>query len=145
MQPFRWVTIIQAILVPVLFYVSGPLSSRSGVEYYFMVFVFLQFLHSQEEQWSNFHERWPYMKVTGLQFAVFELVFQLVWMLPLFLSNFPGRDSMLWFFPLLMFANGVWHIVWFWFFENLKRYVPGLITAPIFVIAFVIMYLNYLI
>lgn len=85
------------------------------------------------------------MKVTGLQFAVFELVFQLVWMLPLFLSNFPGRDSMLWFFPLLMFANGVWHIVWFWFFEKLKRYVPGLITAPIFVIAFVIMYLNYLI
>jgi hypothetical protein len=36
-----------------------------------------------------------------------------------------------------MFTNGIWHIAW-WGIE--KKYVPGLVTAPLFVIAFSIFY-----
>jgi len=38
-----------------------------------------------------------------------------------------------------MFANGIWHIVW-WAIE--KKYVPGLLTAPLHLIAFIYFYFS---
>lgn len=43
-------------------------------------------------------------------------------------------------FNILMFANGMWHLVWFVFCEKCKKYVPGLITAPIHVVTFIVFY-----
>lgn len=84
------------------------------------------------------------MKLSAQAFALFEVFFQLFWFLPFVFSKFPGRETMLWFFPLLMFANGVWHVVWFGFFEKGKKYVPGLLTAPVFIFVFIAFYLEIL-
>lgn len=123
-----------------LFCIAQPFSLHDNLTKYALGFLFLQFIHSLEEQLGDFHSRWPLMKITRTQFATFEILFQLFWFLPFIFANFTGRDEMLWFFPLLMFANGIWHVIWFGFFEKGKRYIPGIFTAPLFIILFISMY-----
>lgn len=127
-----------------LFYVAQPYTLHDNASKYALGFLFLQFIHSLEEQLGDFHSRWPLMKISRTQFAIFEILFQFFWFLPFLFKDFMARDVMLWVFPLLMFANGIWHVIWFWFFEKGKRYVPGLLTAPLFIVLFIQMYLTLL-
>jgi hypothetical protein len=110
------------------------------LETFFAVFVGIQILHSIEELSTGFHERFPLMKMTFRFFFVFEVIFNLFWILVLLIPQFPLREWLMAFFAALMFANGVWHIVWFWFFEKAKRYVPGLCTAFVHIGAFFVFY-----
>ncbi len=69
-------------------------------------------------------------------FLAFEITFFSFWTVVYFMT-IPAREYLMAFFILLMFANGIWHITWY---GIVKRYVPGLITAPLFVIVFVYYY-----
>ncbi len=77
-------------------------------------------------------------------FLTFELIFTVFWLAVLFIHQFPFRFWLMGFFCMLMFANGVWHIVWFWFFEKAKKYVPGLCTAFIHVGTFFVLFYTML-
>lgn len=69
-------------------------------------------------------------------FLSFEIAFFSFWLSVFYFQNFPIRDYLMAFFAVLMFSNGLWHLVW----AGIKKeYVPGLVTAPLFVIA----YLSY--
>ena len=110
------------------------------LEKFFAIFVVIQLLHSIEELSTGFHKRFPPFRMTFRFFLIFELCFNAFWISVLFVAGFPFREHLMAFFAVLMFGNGIWHIVWFWFFEKGKRYVPGLITAPVHVITFLIFY-----
>ena len=70
-------------------------------------------------------------------FLTFEILFEGFWIVVLLESSFPNRTSLQLLFLVLMFANGVQHIVWF---GAVKKYVPGLITAPMHIVAFLLFY-----
>jgi len=70
-------------------------------------------------------------------FLIFEILFFSFWVAIFFAKEFQYRDQAMAFFNLLMFANGIWHLVWW---GIVKKYVPGLVTAPLFVITFMIFY-----
>ncbi len=97
----------------------------------------IQLAHSFEELITGFHKRWYLFKMPFRLFLGFELLFNLFWALVLFSRQFPAREQLLAFFIVLMFANGIQHIVWF---ALEKKYVPGLITAPMHVILFLVYY-----
>jgi len=113
----------------------------STLELYFIIFLGIQFFHSIEELTQCFHKRFPFGKLKFKTFLSFEILFFGLWILIFFLDQLAIRNQLLAFFMLLMFANGLWHLVW-WGIE--KKYVPGLITAPLFVIGFVIYYFQIL-
>jgi len=113
----------------------------TNLETYYLIFIGLQLLHSTEELSTGFHDKFPPLKMTFRFFLTFEISFLLLWVL-VYLLNFPFREYLMAFFIALMFANGIWHIVWFWFFEKGKKYVPGLVTAPLFIIAFFVYYFS---
>lgn len=79
------------------------------------------------------------MKMPFSTFLLFEIVFTLFWIFVLLTPQFPFRLDLQKFFLLLMFANGVQHLVWW---GVIKRYVPGLITAFLHVIVFAIYYFD---
>lgn len=97
----------------------------------------VQLLHSIEELSTGFHKKWYLFKMPFWVFLAFEILFTLFWAAVLFVQTFPYRENLLAFFILLMFANGVQHIVW-WGWA--KKYIPGLITAFIHVVIFMIFY-----
>ena len=109
----------------------------STLENYTVVFLVIQFLHSSEELSQGFHKKFPFGKLKFKSFLAFEVVFLGLWLTIFFVKSVPFRDNILAFYVLLMFANGIWHIIW-WGIE--KKYVPGLITAPLFIVAFLIYY-----
>jgi hypothetical protein len=96
---------------------------------------FVQLLHSIEELLNNFHKRWFYKKLSFHFFLTFEILHDIFWGLVIFFPAFPFRLFLLNIFTLLMFANGVEHIVWY-MWE--KKYIPGLLTAPIHVLSYTI-------
>ena len=114
-------------------------SQWNTIESIFVIMLAIQFSHSIEEQLMNFEEKWPLMRISGTQFWLFEIVFQISFSIIFLINNFIGKTEVMIFFIILMLANGVWHIVWFWFFEK-GKYVPGLLTATLFIIAFFIHY-----
>jgi hypothetical protein len=57
-----------------------------------------------------------------------------------FFGDFPLREPLMASFNILMFANGLWHVVWCWFGEKGKNYVPGLVTAPLHILTFLLYY-----
>ena len=73
-----------------------------------------------------------------LVFLTFEILFLAFWALVWFMPTLSHRDSLMAFFNLLMFVNGIQHLVWA---GVAKKYVPGLITAPLFPIVFLWIYL----
>jgi hypothetical protein len=107
------------------------------IETCFTILLGFQVLHSIEELSMKFHERCPFFKMGFKTFLAFEILFLVFWVIVLLEKQFPARDYLMAGFLLLMFANGIWHIVW-WGVE--KRYVPGIITAPFFVIVFLLFY-----
>ncbi len=104
----------------------------------YMIFLILQCLHSLEEIATGFHKKWYLFTMSFSLFLTWEILFQTFWIFILFSSDFPQRNSFMAFFTLLMFANGVQHLVWA---GVIKKYVPGLFTAPLFILAFLWFYL----
>ena len=64
------------------------------------------------------------------------------WIFVLLSSSFPSRENFQAFFLVLMFANGIQHLVW-WGCE--KKYVPGLITAFAHIALFIVFYFKTII
>ncbi len=101
----------------------------------------VQLLHSFEELLTGFHKKWYVFKMPFEVFLVFEICFSLFWGMVIFNHGFPARDGLLGFFLALMFANGVQHLVWS---GCVKKYVPGLVTAPVHILVFLIFYFQIL-
>lgn len=106
-------------------------------ETFFLLFLVTQIFHSLEEVATGFHKRFPLFTMPLWLFIVFELLFQGFFWLVFSQDPFEMKVVLGHVFALLMFANGLWHIVW-WGIE--KRYVPGLLTAPILLVEFVVFY-----
>ncbi|HAE41345.1 MAG TPA: hypothetical protein DCG34_00300 [Clostridiales bacterium] len=109
------------------------------LEQFFLTVFLVQVFHSIEELTTGFYKRWYLMKMPFSTFLLFEIVFTLFWIFVLLTPQFPFRLDLQKFFLLLMFANGVQHLVWW---GVIKRYVPGLITAFLHVIVFAIYYFD---
>ncbi|PIN76128.1 hypothetical protein COV18_00750 [Candidatus Woesearchaeota archaeon CG10_big_fil_rev_8_21_14_0_10_37_12] len=113
----------------------------SLIESYFVVFLLLQLVHSIEEITNKFNKKFPLFRMRLSTFILFEILFFGFFLAVFLISGFPAREQIMAFFNILMFANGSWHLVW-WGIE--KKYVPGLFTAPFFVILFLMFYFQVL-
>ncbi len=111
------------------------------IEQFALIAYLVQLLHSVEELSTGFHKKWYLFKMPFKAFLIFEIFFGLFWGVVVFSSNFPARKELLAFFLALMFANGVQHLVWS---GCVKKYVPGLVTAPIHILVFLIFYYQVL-
>lgn len=109
--------------------------------YFATIMYVIQVLHSVEELSTGFHKKWFLFKMPFRTFLSFEIFHNLFWLLVLLLPTFPYRIQLLAFFIVLMFANGIEHVIWA---LSIKKYVPGLITAPIHIILFFIFYFQIL-
>lgn len=112
------------------------------LEQFFVISLVVQIAHSIEELSTGFHKKWYVFKMPFWVFLVFEIVFGGFWIAVLLLQDFPSRIHLQAFFLALMFANGVQHVVWT---GNVKKYVPGLITAPIHITVFLVYYFKVII
>jgi len=108
-----------------------------NIEIFAPYFFIIQLVHSLEELSSSFHARWYLFRMPFRVFLGFEILFNLFWAIVLISKQFPERQLLLAVFILLMFANGIQHLVWF---SLEKKYVPGLLTAPLHVILFLLFY-----
>ena len=113
----------------------------SLLEQFFTISLLVQIAHSVEELSTGFHNKWYVFKMPFWVFLAFELVFESFWIEVWLLHDFPSRTQLQVFFLALMFANGVQHIVWA---GNVKKYVPGLITAPVHILVFLVYYFRIL-
>ncbi len=107
------------------------------IEQFALIIFGIQILHSIEELLTGFHKKWYLFKMPFKIFLSFEIFFSLFWGSVLFQKTFPYRENLLVFFTVLMFANGVQHIVWW---GTVKKYVPGLITAFAHIAVFLIFF-----
>lgn len=98
------------------------------------VMFFVQIIHSLEELTTDFHKKWFLFKMPFWIFLTFEIIHTTFWAIVLLIQNFPFREQFLLFFIILMFANGLEHVIWA---IKVKKYVPGLVTAPIHILLFV--------
>ena len=109
------------------------------IYFYFALSCIIQILHSLEEIFTHFEKRWPLWKMERITFVSFEILFTLLF-LSIFILNPISGAFFIKIFMLIMFANGIWHLFWA---GSEKKYVPGLITAPLHIINF-IFYYSYL-
>jgi len=107
------------------------------LELFFTILLTTQFFHSIEEASMGFNKKFPLFKMPLWTFLLFEAMFQGFFWFVLLNEAFGSRETFMHIFALLMFANGLWHIVWW---GIIKKYVPGLATAPIFLIIFITFY-----
>lgn len=110
----------------------------ANLELFFIILLGIQLFHSIEEISNRFNEKFPLFKMSFRFFLSFEIIFFIFWLFVLLFQQFPIREYFMSFFIVLMFGNGLWHLVWW---GIVKKYVPGPITAPFFVITFLIFYL----
>lgn len=75
-------------------------------------------------------------------FVIFEVLFIGFWIVVLLSPVLAYRDELMALFALLMFSNGLWHVVWW---GIVKKYVPGLISAPFFIVTYLIFYFQILV
>lgn len=108
-----------------------------GLAVAFAISCLIQVFHSLEEILTRFELRWPLWKMNRLTFVSFEILFTLMFLSVLILQP-PFFVVFANAFLMVMFANGIWHIFWGW---SEKRYVPGLITAPLHVLNFAFYFL----
>lgn len=111
------------------------------LEHFALISYIVQLFHSFEELSTGFHKKWYLVKMPFKVFLLFEICFSLFWGIVIFNISFPVREGLLAFFLALMFANGVQHLVWS---GCVKKYVPGLITAPVHILVFLIFYYQVL-
>lgn len=114
---------------------------EANIEVFFRLLVGIQVIHSFEEMYTRFDKHWPVWKMSRQTFITFEIIFSLLLLLVVFYKDFPGRLLFMQSFNLLMFANGIWHLMWA---GVVKKYVPGLITAPLFLVVFCVYYFSLL-
>lgn len=107
-----------------------------SLEQFFLVSLIVQILHSVEELSTGFHKKWYLFTMPFWVFFAFEMIFSAFWIGVLLL----GPTSFQAFFLALMFANGVQHLIWA---GSVKRYVPGLVTAPLHIAVFLVFYFSY--
>lgn len=100
----------------------------------------VQIIHSLEELSTGFHKKWFVFKMPFRTFLAFEIIHNSFWAIVLIYKSFPFRLELLAFFIVLMFAQSLWHLAW-WAMK--KEYVPGLVTAIIHVILFLVFYFQY--
>ncbi len=112
-----------------------------NLEQYYAVFVVLQVIHSQEEIYTGFHNKWPVFSLSKKAFVAFELAFSLFIVSMFFIRALTFRDLWFYLFNLLMFANGVEHLIWA---ASVKKYVPGLISSFALTAFFLYYYLTFL-
>ena|SRR3989338_2953006 len=112
------------------------------LEYYFLAFLLLQVLHSIEESAMGFYKAFPLVQMRLRTFLLFEVVFISFWFFVFLFRPSDMKEILMHSFTLLMFANGLWHLVWFGFFKKFKKYVPGLVTAFFHVFLFLIFYFS---
>jgi|SRR3990167_11090852 len=107
------------------------------IEQFYIYFVIIQLLHSQEEIHFHFEKVWPLWKMSRKFFITMEITLSLILISGIFVKEIPYRFYLMAFFNILMFANGTWHITGA---ALSKKYIPGLYTAPFAVILFLIYY-----
>ncbi|MFA6274359.1 MAG: HXXEE domain-containing protein [Candidatus Paceibacterota bacterium] len=112
-----------------------------NLELFFAISLLIQLAHSCEELLTGFHRKWFFIKMSFLTFLLLDTVCSLFFVLVFIFPNFPYRIFLQYFFLLLMFANGVEHIVWW---GSIKKYVPGLVTAFLHIFLFCIFYFQLL-
>ncbi len=113
----------------------------SLIEQFFVISLFVQIAHSIEELATGFHKKWYLFKMSFWAFLTFEIVFESFWIAVWLMPDFHSRIYFQAFFLALMLANGVQHIVWA---GNVKKYVPGLVTAPVHITVFLTFYFKSL-
>lgn len=106
---------------------------------YFVLLGLTQLVHSQEEIWTNFHKHWFVFAMPRWVFIAFEVLFSIPIIAYIANPYLPFADVYMPAFALLMLINGIGHIVW-GLVE--KSYVPGLVTAPLFVVIFCAYYVH---
>ncbi|OVE79440.1 hypothetical protein BVY00_00425 [bacterium G20] len=107
------------------------------LETFFLLSLMVQMLHSIEELSQGFNKKWYLFKMSFRAFLTFEILFTLFWVSVLVFTDFPARDYLQSFFLVLMFANGIQHLVWS---GIAKKYMPGLITAFAHIAVFLVFY-----
>lgn len=112
----------------------------SLVSTFFVLMFVVQIAHSIEELTTGFHKKWFFFKMSFRFFLTFEILFNLFWLSVLIFSQFPYKNYLMLIFIVLMFAQSLWHLAW-WAMK--KEYVPGLFTAIIHVILFLVFYFQY--
>lgn len=100
----------------------------------FVALAFTQLIHSQEEIWTGFHKKWFVFTMPRWVFIAFEAAFTIPIIAYLINPDLPFANGYMQVFTILMLLNGLEHIVWA---MVEKKYVPGLVTAPLFIIIFV--------
>jgi hypothetical protein len=107
------------------------------LEQFFAISLLVQIFHAIEELATGFHKKWYAFKMPFWVFLLFEFLFEGFWIAVYLHPNFPNRQILQAFFMALMFANGIQHLVWW---GNAKKYVPGLLTAPLHIVVFLAYY-----
>ena len=107
------------------------------LEIFFLIQLGVQILHSLEELTQGFHKNNFLFPMSFKTFLSFEILFTILIMSIFFLPINMLREILMHIFLILMFANGIWHIIWA---RVVKRYVPGLFTAPLHLIVFLVFY-----
>jgi hypothetical protein len=92
-----------------------------------------QLAHSQEEIWTGFHRRWFVFTMPRWLFIAFEVLFSIPIVAYIVNPHLPLANIYMPGFALLMFINGIYHITWA---MVSKKYMPGLVTAPLFIVIF---------
>ncbi len=106
---------------------------------YFLMLGAIQIVHAQEEIWTGFHKRWFVFTMSRWVFVTFEVLFSLTIIAYVLRPDLPLSHTYMSLFALAMLINGIGHIVWG---LVVKKYVPGLITAPFLVAVFAGYYLT---
>ncbi len=111
------------------------------LEQFFLISLLVQLTHSVEELATGFHRKWYLFTMSFRTFLVFEVLFSAFWIIVYLIPSFPAREYLQAFFLILMFANGIQHVVWW---GVVKDYVPGLITAFAHLAVFLYFYFTIL-
>ena len=80
------------------------------VEQYYIYFVIIYLLHSQEEIYTHFEKVWPLWRMSREFFITMEVLLSILLISVIFIKIYPYRIYLMSVFNLLMFANGIWHI-----------------------------------
>ena len=111
----------------------------NSLESFYVLSLGTQIIHSIEELSTGFHKKWYLFKMPFWLFLLFEISFSSFWILVLFNKALPNRSLFQTFFLLLMLVNGIQHLVWW---RNVKKYVPGLMTATPHIIIGITYFMN---
>jgi len=111
----------------------------STLEFFFLLMLGIQLAHSIEELANDFHKLFPLFKMSFRFFFSFEIIFFSFWSAIFLFQDFVFRDQFMLLFIFLMLVNGIWHSIW-WMTK--RKYVPGIYTAPLFILVFLLFHFN---